>query len=141
MSVTMRVFGIPGPQGSKRSVGRGIMIEASAKVKPWREAIVGQALRQGFHTLNLDYPVAVRVDFMFPRPKAHYGRRQGQPYLKDNAPLYKAGTPDLDKLQRATGDGLVQAGVLKDDDLIVVWHARKIYTEQPAGALIEILPA
>jgi len=117
------------------------LVEASKGVKPFREAIVSQALRQGFQALSLDYPVVIRVDFMFPRPKAHYGRRQGQPYLRDDAPLYKAGTPDLDKLQRATGDGLVQAGVLKDDDLIVVWHARKIYTEQPAGALIEILPA
>lgn len=141
MAITLRVYGTPAPQGSKRSVGRGILIEASKNVKPWREAIVSQVLRQGLQSTRLTYPVVVRVDFLFSRPKSHYGSRKGQPYLRDDAPLYKAGTPDLDKLQRATGDGLVQAGLLHDDDLIVVWHARKMFTDQPAGALIEILPA
>jgi hypothetical protein len=34
------VYGLPAPQGSKRHVGGGRMIEASKKVGPWREAVV-----------------------------------------------------------------------------------------------------
>ena len=42
--IAFDVFGLPGPQGSKRFVGRtktgrGLMVESSAKVKPWREAV------------------------------------------------------------------------------------------------------
>ena len=42
--LTIKVYGIPGPQGSKKfcgvsKSGRGIMVESSAKVKPWREAV------------------------------------------------------------------------------------------------------
>ena len=41
--ITITVYGMPGPQGSKRFVGtrggRGVMVESSAKVKPWREAV------------------------------------------------------------------------------------------------------
>ena len=33
------VLGEPAPQGSKRHVGHGILLEQSKKVKPWREAI------------------------------------------------------------------------------------------------------
>ena len=30
------VKGVPGAQGSKRHVGRGVMLESSKKVAPWR---------------------------------------------------------------------------------------------------------
>lgn len=139
MTIRLRVYGQPAPQGSHK-VFNGRVVNASKKTTPWREAIVSQALRQGLQNTRMTTPVTIRVTFLFPRPQAHYGRRNGERYVKDNAPLYKAGTPDLDKLLRSTGDGLVQAGVLHDDDLIVEWHARKVYSEEPAGAVIEIVP-
>ena len=33
------VHGLPAPQGSKRHVGKGVMVESSKYVKPWREAV------------------------------------------------------------------------------------------------------
>jgi len=33
----------------------------------------------------------------------------------------------------------VQGGLLRDDDLIVEWHARKMWAEQ-SGATLEIAP-
>ena len=42
--ITIRVYGTPAPQGSKRHVGRGVMVESSKKVKPWREAVKQAAL-------------------------------------------------------------------------------------------------
>ena len=33
------VEGIPASQGSKRHVGRGILIESSKRVKPWRSDV------------------------------------------------------------------------------------------------------
>ncbi len=143
MSITLRVYGTPAPQGSKRGFVRGgqvRLVEASKGVRPWREAIVSQIIRDGLNVQHLEHPVTIRVTFWFARPQAHYGRRNGERYLKENAPVYRAGTPDLDKLLRSTGDGLVQGGLLRDDDLIVEWHARKMWAEQ-SGAVLEIAPA
>jgi len=38
------VKGIPGAQGSKRHVGRGIMVESSKKVAPWRSDVRDSAM-------------------------------------------------------------------------------------------------
>ena len=40
------VRGVPAPQGSKRHIGHGIMIENSKKVKPWRQDVRAAAIDQ-----------------------------------------------------------------------------------------------
>ena len=42
--ITIRVVGIPAPQGSKTLTRWGAMIEASKKVKPWRTDVKEAAL-------------------------------------------------------------------------------------------------
>ena len=134
----MRVYGTPAPQGSKRHVGGGRMVEASRKVGPWREAVVSEAIRLGFDGQRIDDAVAVRVTFYLPRPVGHSGA-QG---VKTSAPAWPAKVPDLDKLLRSTLDGLVQAAVLFDDSRVVIIHARKTYADDQApGALIHITAA
>ena len=131
--IQLRVFGTPAPQGSKRHVGGGRMIEASNKVKPWRQAIVDQAIRDGVSGSQLDGPLMLRVTFYLQRPKTHSGARG----IKASAPTLPNKVPDLDKLLRSTCDGLTQAALIVDDALIVRIKARKVYAdnEQP-GALI-----
>jgi crossover junction endodeoxyribonuclease RusA len=133
--IQLRVYGTPAPQGSKRHVGGGRMIEASAKVKPWREAIVAQAIRDGVAGVALDGSLMLRVTFYLQRPKSHSGARG----IKASAPLLPNKVPDLDKLLRSTCDGLTQAALIVDDARIVRIKARKVYAdnEQP-GALIYI---
>lgn len=134
----MRVYGLPAPQGSKRHVGGGRMVEASRKVAPWREAVVGEAQRLGYAGMRIDEAVSVRITFYLPRPSSHRGARG----LRPSAPVWPAKVPDLDKLARSTLDGLVQAAVLSDDARVVILHARKTFDdEQAAGALIHITPA
>ena len=41
--VEIRVYGIPRPQGSKRHVGRGIMVESSRHVGQWRNDVMSAA--------------------------------------------------------------------------------------------------
>ena len=124
----------PAPQGSKRHVGNGRMVEASAKVKPWRFAVSQAALDTG--EPMTDRPVMVQITFMFNRPKSHYNSK-GQ--LKPTAPLYKQTKPDLDKLCRSTLDGLTNV-LLKDDSQVVNLICCKIYAEKGElpGALITI---
>jgi Holliday junction resolvase RusA-like endonuclease len=125
-ALTFRVYGTPGPQGSKRHVGKGVMIESSAKVKPWREAVKYAALQQNtagrigsvdVHYPPLDGPLLVEFCFTLARPKSAPKSR-----------VYPDRMPDLSKLIRSTEDALTDAGVWADDARIVAYHQpRKVY--------------
>ena len=117
------VFGMPAPQGSKKFVGtnkagRGILVESSKKVKPWRQDVKAAAVFQqqrldladpdGWRC-PLDGPLLVSMVFTMPKPASAPKRRQTWPDKK----------PDLSKLARSTEDALVDAGLILDDSRIV----------------------
>ncbi len=133
--ICIDVLGLPAPQGSKRHVGRGILVESSTKVGPWREAVVAAATNQGHANLMLEGPVSVDVSFYFPRPKGHY-RADGS--LRDSAPFTHSTKPDIDKVLRSTLDALVQAAVIADDSRVQEVEVRKLYatSDRAPGALI-----
>lgn len=110
--VAFTVTGIPAPQGSKRHVGNGIMIESSKKVKPWREDVRAEALDAMNGTPSYAGAVEVKITFLLLRPKS-----------APKARVLPTVRPDLDKLARSTLDALKSAGVYADDsqvtDLIV----------------------
>jgi crossover junction endodeoxyribonuclease RusA len=138
--VSLRVAGEPAPQGSKRHVGKGILVESSRKVAPWREAVISEIYRAGWRDFQFPGCVEVSTTFLFKRPKAHYRTGQFSEMLKDDAPRYVGQKPDLDKLIRSTWDALTQSGIIRDDAMIVVSRANKLWcgtTELP-GALITI---
>ena len=122
------VKGIPGAQGSKRHVGRGIMRESSKKVKPWRSDVRDAALAAMPDDWQpLTGPVTVDVTFYFPRPRSHYGTGRNSDTLKPSAPATPTSRAhgDIDKLVRSTLDALVSAGVMHDDSLVTDLIARK----------------
>ena len=144
----------PAPQGSKRHVGRGILVEQSPHVKTWREAVKAAALE----ATRAEYPsavapatylgpVLVEVTFTLARPKGHYGTGRNAAVVKASAPGWPTSTPDVDKLQRATLDALTAAGVWKDDAQVVEITARKVYVSagidalDVPGAVIRVRPA
>lgn len=112
------VYGEPAPQGSKRHVGGGRMIESSAKVKPWRQDVVAAArAAMGDVWEPLDGPLCMEVTFTVRKPASAPKKRTTYPDRK----------PDLSKLVRSTEDALVTAGVIADDARIVCMEARKVY--------------
>lgn len=119
--------GHPATQGSKRHVGNGVMVEMDKKLPAWRQAIklVCGIKYQGE---PIDYPVKVTVVFYLPRPK---NPRFDLP----------ATAVDCDKNERALGDGLEIAGVLKNDARIVHWDARQEYTTGQPGAHVQVSAA
>ncbi len=130
MSLHIRVNGIPAPQGSKRHVGNGRMVEQSKAVGPWREAVRAQAQAAiGPRWRALDGPVDVSLVFTFPRPNAHYGTGRNAGKLKPSAPRFPATRRrgDIDKLVRAVLDGITQGGAIADDGLVVMLDAVKLY--------------
>jgi crossover junction endodeoxyribonuclease RusA len=112
------VYGSPAPQGSKKFVGiakttgRGIMVESSKKVKPWREDVKSAALAARNGAAPMDGPLIVRMIFTLPKPASAPKRRR----------LFAMRKPDLSKLARSTEDALTDAGLIADDARIVEYE-------------------
>lgn len=129
----IRALGRPAPQGSKKFVGNGRMVESSKHVKAWRSAVVAaalQAMRAEPSTwLALDGPVRLDVIFVLAPP-------QRMPRGRTHPITY----PDLSKVVRATEDALVTAQVIVDDRLICKTVSEKVYATpgQPTGAHIRV---
>lgn len=128
--MTITVRGCPAPQGSKKFVGvtkagRGLMVESSAKVKPWRQDVkaAGEAAMQG--RAPLDGPLRVSMTFTLPKPASAPKTRRSWPMRK----------PDLSKLVRSTEDALTDAGVIADDARIVRCTASKVFPGEGEDAL------
>lgn len=148
--ISLTVYGLPAPQGSKRHVGNGVMIESSKKVKPWRQD-VKQAALDAVAGLDgwtpLDGPLVASMVFAFARPKGHYRTGRNAHLLRDAAPPRPHGMPDLSKILRSTEDAL--KGIVWHDDARVVGYTRlgKFYagTDAPdvlsmPGCVIRVWP-
>lgn len=132
-AIMVTVYGEPGPQGSKRHVGNGVMIESSAKVKPWRQDVKHAALTAmelpgaaigavQLHRPPLDGSLIASMVFTFGRRKGHYRTGRNAHLLRDSAPSRPAVYPDLSKILRSTEDALT--GVVWADDQRVVEYVR-----------------
>jgi crossover junction endodeoxyribonuclease RusA len=128
------VRGIPAPQGSKRHIGNGRMIEQSKAVGPWRDAVRSETAK--VIDAPLTGPVDVYLQFSVARPAGHYGTGKNKDKIKPSAPTYPGARPDLDKLCRAVLDGLTEGGAWRDDGQVVFLQAQKFYG-QP-GCLITV---
>ena len=118
--ITITIEGTPRPQGSKRHVGRGIMVESSKYVAGWREWVRHRAVEamRGIEVIEKPSPVFVEIVFGFDRPQKHF-RSNGE--LREDAAEYHTGKPDVDKLLRAILDSMT--GIVFRDDSQVMCRA------------------
>jgi crossover junction endodeoxyribonuclease RusA len=121
--IAFDVIGTPAPQGSKRHVGRGVMIESSAKVKPWRESVKWAAVEARRGGAPLTGPLLLLLEFRLPRPKSAPKSRK-HPDKK----------PDIDKLIRSTMDALTESGIWLDDAQVVRVVADKFFAGHGCAA-------
>lgn len=125
------VYGEPAPQGSKRVIN-GRLVEASKKVKPWRAAVKAayqMAVQETADGSVFDGPVFVEAIYYLDRPASVTKKKRPFPAVP----------PDLDKLDRGLFDALTEAGVWKDDALVVKSHTRKLYADDRGpGAYVAI---
>lgn len=138
MSVGFRVFGIPVQQGSKRPGQNSktgklfVREETGERLKTWRATVTEAALqaREAGGLQTMSGAVRLDVHFFMPRPASISAKKR----------LYPQVAPDLDKLVRAVGDALKDAGVYKDDCLICSIQASKQYAtddlEKSPGAWV-----
>jgi crossover junction endodeoxyribonuclease RusA len=133
------VPGIPRPQGSKRSLGRGVMVESSKYVADWRQDVKQAAWTYRLQMEPLTVPLSVRLDFNLPRPKYHYGSDGA---VKPRYDLARPSSkPDVDKLTRAVLDAITSSGLWRDDSLVVDLRASKWFSANDVGVQVLIVPA
>ncbi len=136
------VYGTPVTQGSKK-IARGRLIDDDpAALRRWRANIV-QTAREHYQGEPLGGPIRLTVTFFLKRPKRHYRTGRFADQLRDDAPpVYCDAKPDADKLVRAVGDALTDAGVWRDDAQAAVLNVRKRYAPdgRTEGAAIRIAP-
>lgn len=129
--MTITVYGTPAPQGSKKFVGttkagRGILVESSKKVKPWRQDVREAAIKaMGGAGKGITGPVVAVMVFTVQKPKSAPKTRRTWPDRK----------PDLSKLVRSTEDALIEAGAMEDDARIISCSSSKVFPGEGANAL------
>ena len=126
MKYVITVEGIEAaPQGSKKHVGNGIMVEVCKRVGTWKKA-VGREARKVVKEIIIE-PVHVEVVFWFRRPVSHLNAN-GEP--KQSAPKYpNRRQGDIDKLCRSTLDALTLSAIA-DDSQVVSLQAQKYYCDK-----------
>ena len=126
--ITFTVPGEAAPQGSKRAVrsrsGRILLLESSAKVKPYR-AVFALSASQAWTEPPATGTVAVELLFRFVRPQSHLTSKG---LLRTGAPL-APGKPDLDKLCRSALDAMTGI-VYVDDAQVAILSACKEYGDR-----------
>ena len=122
------VPGTPAPGGSKRAFvvkGRAVVVDDCKRNKPWRERVTAVA-REALDGPLLSGPLELRVVFILPRPKGHFGTGKNAATIKASAPPHPTVKPDTTKLLRALEDALTEV-VWRDDTQVVVQSAVKRY--------------
>jgi len=124
INIEYTIPGIPRPQGSKRHVGNGRMIEMSKFVANWRSLVSLQShiAMKGLEIVRKPLVVSISAEFYFDRPKSHYTTTG----LRLTAASGHTGRPDVDKLLRAMLDGMTGI-VFEDDSQVRIDCAAKYY--------------
>jgi Holliday junction resolvase RusA-like endonuclease len=145
--IVIQIFGKAQPAGSKTAQliyrknemgvrepvyknGRPLITtrDANRKSEPWKETVAQEAAAQ-YRGPALDGPLSVEMIFFQARPKGHYGTGRNAGIVKDSAPAYPVGRPDVLKLARAIEDALTGV-VYRDDARIVDERIAKRYGDR-----------
>lgn len=127
--ITVEVEHLASPQGSHFSPAKGVVRESNQRTELYRQAVADacEALL-GEDWEPLDGPLECLVLFrMMPAPKSDKDR----PW-----PHYP---PDLDKLLRATFDGVTRGRLWKDDGRVVRVSAQKEHAGTPEETGVTIM--
>jgi crossover junction endodeoxyribonuclease RusA len=127
------VPGVPRPQGSKRHVGKGVLIEQTESVYGWRNDVALLAA-----TCAPKEPwtgaVAVRMRFCFTRPKSRIAPKKDPLRY-----VWMSSGYDLDKLERAVLDALTGVWFV-DDRQVCNMASTKEYVTSSRGDPLPLKP-
>lgn len=144
-SISFFVEGLPKGQPRARAFARKFGATYSARMydpqtaDDWKES-VWQGLQTALKSTQLQRipgPVNVALVFVMPRPKSHVGTRG----IKDSAPRWHIGKPDIDNLCKLVFDVVTKsAAVWHDDSQIIAVLAEKKYAapNENSGCIVTI---
>jgi Holliday junction resolvase RusA-like endonuclease len=131
--IDVYVEGRPAPKGSRIAVngkdGRSWTRPASKYEEAWIKAVKAATQVAMRHEHDPGPPYAVNIEIRVARPKRKIDRKRWWPSQHD-----------LDKLARATIDGLVKGGAMVDDRHVIALTTSKRYcaTDETPGALTHV---
>lgn len=140
ITTTFTVPGIAQPKGSTKSfrhakTGRIVTTSDNPELKNFEHIVRVTALEAGLRPVSA--ACIVSCEFIFPRPKKHFGTKGLLPRYEHAPHTVK---PDADKLRRAVCDGLT--GVAYNDDAQVIGcdRERKRYADpgEPPRTIITV---
>jgi Holliday junction resolvase RusA-like endonuclease len=131
--------GQPRPRAFARKMGGKFVARVydAGTAEGWKSQVAAAA--RPFLAMPIEEPLALSLDFRMPRPKAHFGKRG----LKEWAPSFFTGRPDVDNLAKAVMDALTILGLWTEDALVVRLCASKryIHTGERPGVHVRVVPA
>jgi crossover junction endodeoxyribonuclease RusA len=127
------ILGEPAPQGSKRHVGGGILVDSCKRLPEWRSDVRNGCLDEhGQPKARIEGPVYLSLEFALRRPKS----------LPKTKKVHHTKRPDMSKLVRAVEDAITSAGIWIDDSYVCASNVTKRYAEpgEQTGCHIKVMP-
>jgi Holliday junction resolvase RusA-like endonuclease len=128
------VLGEPKAQARHRHFTRGTFSGEYDPSSKDKQSFAGILQREAPEE-PISAPIALELTFYMSRPKNHYGTGKKAEFLKELAPEYHSGRPDLDNLTKFVQDSLNKI-YYRDDVLICQLTAKKLYSENPRTEII-----
>lgn len=130
--------GLPKGQPRPRAFSRGGMARVydPGTAEGWKGCIA-LAVKPFLPPAPMAGPLFVELTFILPRPGAHF--RGKAKALRDDAPTYHAGKPDIDNLAKAVLDALTTLRLWGDDTQVADLRITKAYGTR-AGCEISVSP-
>lgn len=135
--LSFTAVGAPAPQGSKRHVGGGIMVESSKRLKPWRDTVTTAALealaaRGSGMLFGHGVPVAVEATFFRPPTLgAERDRKRGRLTVP-------TGRFDIDKLGRGLLDAISGIVIWDDGQVADLRVSKRWAFDRPPGVDVTV---
>jgi Holliday junction resolvase RusA-like endonuclease len=134
MEIRLTVLGEPKAQARHRHFTRGTFSGTYDPSKDKKESFAS-ILQSQAPKEPISEAICIELKFFLGRPKNHYGTGKKCECLKNTAPEYHSGRPDLDNLTKFVQDSLNKI-FYKDDALICQLIAKKMYSERPRTEIL-----
>ncbi len=99
MEIRLTVLGVPKAQARHRHFTKGKFSGTYDPSKDKKESFASILQSQAPKEPITD-PITLDLTFYMDRPRSHYGSGKKSDLLKDSAPEYHSGRPDLDNLTK-----------------------------------------
>lgn len=139
MRIRFFAQGVPKGQPRPRAFSRGghARVYDPGTAEGWKSC-VAIAAKAHLPKEPMACPVAVALDFAFPRPKSHFGTGKRATERKATAPTHHVAKPDADNAAKAILDALTDLRMWTDDAAVVQLTITKRYAEDLPGCLVTI---